>query len=749
MADWLDRVKGGGEIAASLLGNSFYDFGALGAEALSSPINFARGFGNKDAATQFAADREQRRSQLPTYQTGHAGSQVGEDVMNSDAAKRITSALTGFAEENPNATEAFMSYLQDPRVMHTLGGAELAVPAIARMGKAAFSGAGKLPDITGGNQRGSVELFGEADPSLQTELARIKAERPELSDFQNEIKFIHHDTKDVGVEDRVKTTGHYRGAPRNIDTPQSLGSMRKSLREMMIEGVPGMDWYDESSNSMIDLTGGRKNFQHLAAGANAITSQGTGVSSNQNFGVKGYNEALLDRPVRAGRFGQGGKINQIARGEPLAGGPKIDPFYEALTIGDRPQGVRPTNDLWMARAFGYKRLDPKTGQEVEWSEGLGDAQHRFMDKEVSKLAADANKNKIGGREDWSPEKVQAAIWVAVKARTEGTSIDDAAYNFSSNLENLTAHNRYEVRPSTSLNHRGEMGATQEYADIVNSMLQNDQGRNRIALGLGAQTRPSATGFGIYEGATSPSTDVPIMAAPSTGTQTLDPAGRDLSKAHGAITGMITGQDTVGNSYLRNPGPGYPTNSAVINSGSAPSAEGMQQIEQALVANGLGGKAYPLHTASGFQIVQDPEAGIDPKDFQKAMRTIAQSFGVKPEYKHNSGIGLMGNTNWDDPGFKPSAWMRELDAANLDPATMGRADEVLRGSAKTLFDVDEAIDRLGIDLSDELLQRTRKIAADGGVEGIRDAVAKKVLPAVVLGLLGTQAYEDPQRTDEPS
>ena len=740
--------KAGLESAAQLLGNAFFDYGSLGAEALSSPSLFARGFGDKDAAEEFARLKEQRRSSLPT---------IGASEGTEDIQKALLEQLSGVAKEQygkfqawaPEGSDALEQYFGDPRVQHTLGALELGAPSGGRAAKALNErpNIDLTPSATGtsGSQKGAVSLLGDVPPEIDTELERIMAARADLPDYHNEIEFLHRKPAEVDVEERVKSTGHYRGAPGGMNSPQSLGSMRTRLKGMLLEGMPGKYWYDKSSDAMIDNTGGQKGFQHLAAGANAITSRGSSVDVNQNFGIHGYNNAILQRPTRAGRFGQGGDINTLADGS-FTGGPKEGPFYEALTIRDRPEGVRPTNDIWMARAFGYKKIDPKTGKEVEWTEGLGDAQHRFMDKEIKKLTEEANKYKIGGQDDWTPERVQASIWTSIKSRTEGTTVEKAAGDFSDNLENLTAHNRYEINPSKELNHRREIGATEEYNDLMSAMLEDDTGRNRISMGLGMQTLPTARGKGEYGGVVSPSNDVPFLAAPETGTQQLSGAGSDLSRAHASITGMVTGQETMGNTFLRNPTADYPTNAAFVNTGSAPDSDGMMQIKQALIDNGMEGKVYPLHTKDGVQFVQDPFEDINLKDFQKAMRNIAKSLGGKPEYKHNSGNGLMGNTDFD--GFRPSAWMRELDSSNLDEHTMSRADYMFRDTSGSAFDIDTLLDSTGIDTSDPILMLTREIGRKEGFEGIRKAVKDKVLPVAVLGLLGIQAGGEEQNAGGP-
>ncbi|RLC15193.1 MAG: hypothetical protein DRI24_11570 [Deltaproteobacteria bacterium] len=587
---------------------------------------------------------------------------------------------------------------------------------------------------------------------LADQLGGVAKARKVLDDYEKDVDFIQADTIDYSIDKRLgkrMKSGKYRGAPENVKSPQKLGKMRKELSRLLEVGAPGRLWYDESTQAASELTGAQRNKKHLFAGTNAITSRGASVPANQVFGVKGYNQAITGNPAKAGRFpnAQGEAVDELASGRTYHGGPKETPFYEGLTIDERAGGVRPTNDLWMARAFDYQRKNPKTGEMELWGEGLGQAQHRFMDNEINALVDVANKAGIGGVSDWTPERVQAAIWVAKKAELEGTTVGKASTNFSNNMEGLTSTIRYEANPSTSIDHMSSRSTDDGYAGLVNSMLQDDAGRDRLALQAGALTRPSETGAGIYEGTVSPSTGIKVLAAPQTGKAQIDPASESLVNAIGATRGMTLGQDTVGTTFQRASKAGDPRNIARVQmEGGIPDGEGMRKLESSLAEQfGADSGVFPVHSEDGVQILN--ESGMPDKEFQAGVKRALKGTGAgKPEWGTNSG-SLLGNTNWDDPGFKPSTYMKNIDEADLGDDAIKRLEAGAMDEASTLNKMDAALEAEYPDEGkrSELLTRTREILSSGGYQGIRDAVEKGILPAIVLsviaGSIGSQASQE--------
>lgn len=599
--------------------------------------------------------------------------------------------------------------------------------------------------------------------------------RKPLTDYEKPVEFKQADTIDYTVPGRNKK-GVYVGAPRNVGaSPQKLGGMRNELTRLLEKGAPGRLWYDESTEAAEQLTGGANRRKHLYAGSTAITSRGASVPSNQGFGIKGYNQTQAGQPANAGRFPnvQGEAIDQLASGKPYEGGPKETPFYEGLTIDERAKGIRPTNDLWMARAFDYT-----TPEGELWAEGLGVAQHRFMDKEINRLVDKANEAKIGGVDDWTPERVQAAIWVAKKAELEGTDVGKASANFSDAMRRHTGTIRYQATPSTSIDHLKGFSGTEEYQDLVDTMLQDPQGRDRSALNMGLLTRPSERAFGEYMGNVSPSSGMRVLAGTTTGGSLVDPASEALMDITGAGRGLLLGQDTVGTTFIKRSagdqrdtqmwdplpkpkrgelmpgatpqfGPGANKvrkqgktieNIAYIDLGSAPGPAEIKDINARLKTQ-FGDGVFAVHSENGIQIVND--AGVDTGNFKKGVKSVFK--GAKPEFGFNSGK-LLGNTNWDDPGFKPSAWLSDIEeaSANLGPDAMKRFEDDLVDNARVMNEVDAALEAHVPDVGprSELLTLTREIISSKGMKGLKEAVEKGILPAVILGVVGSQFLQQP-------
>lgn len=581
-----------------------------------------------------------------------------------------------------------------------------------------------------------LDLFramGSAQPKGPAQqIDEIKQARPEPQDYEHEVKFNQKETPAVQSEARVKTTGQYRGAPRGVASPQKLGGLRRELDRLLEKGVIGRDWYDKSARSANELTGGRRDYKHLYTGTNAVTSRDTAVPVNQIFGVKGYNQAITGKPIDTGRYPstQSPPIEKLARGEEYVGGPKETPFYQAQNIDDFQEGVRPTNDLWMARAFRYKRKNPKTGEMEEWGEGLGEAQHRFMDQEINEAVKRANEKKIGGHDDWTPEKVQAAIWVAKKSEYERIPVERAAHDFSDKLDKLTSTIRYEATPSTSLSHRPGVSGTDAYQDLVQAMIQNDAGQDLLALDAGALTRTSDRGEGIYNGVTSPSSGTRILTGPATNSDELDPASSGLLRALAAVRGMNLGQDTAGMTSFRPAKSAGRRNIARVPE-EATGGRSLNELAEALSAQ-FGEDAFPLHAPGGHEIVY---TGKDGKAFKKGLDEVLGNRSA--EYGRNSapaGVetetpGLVGSFE----GYKPSAYMKDIDAANLAPEAMARLERGAINEADTFLKLDRVIGDNVPDAgqADALLTKTWEILSSGGFEGVRKAVQQGILPAIVL------------------
>jgi len=160
-------AKAIGESALQLLTNAFADYGSLGAEAISSPLLFGRGFGNEEAAAEFSRLRESRREKLPTYEPSQ-DTVFAQEKITKPVGEFFSEKARMFSEENPNAAESIGDFFSDPRVAHTLGALELGFPSGGRAAKAlknrpAFDTPKQISSRPINKQSGHIKLF-DNDP---------------------------------------------------------------------------------------------------------------------------------------------------------------------------------------------------------------------------------------------------------------------------------------------------------------------------------------------------------------------------------------------------------------------------------------------------------------------------------------------------------------------------------------------------------------------------------------------------------
>lgn len=557
--------------------------------------------------------------------------------------------------------------------------------------------------------------------------------------------------KEVKTAERVGTTGVYRGAPRGVDSEGKLRAMRKSLRDSLSRGTIGRDWYEKSSRAASELTGGREGYKDLYSGTVALTSAGASVPANQTFAVRGYNQAITGNEINTGRFptNAAAGVQGMISGEPTEFGPKRGPFYEALNVPPGESASRPTNDLWMARAFDYRTPEGET-----WSEGLGEAQHRFMDKEINNLVDWANDNKVGGFDNWTPEKVQASIWVDTKARSEGTSVDAAAYDFSDNLRPLTANINVESEPARGLMHLAGSQDNPMYAEMLQEgqrrILSNEQGQDMVSLAAGGLTRQTAPGYGYYKGVSAPADTIRVMAAPSSGSNQIDPASRGLLEGIAATQGLLRGQESVGYNFVRPGGKLTERNAAMVDIGK-PAEQSQMLSVGAKLDEEFGGAIIPTNTEYGmnYLVVDDlsdwaKSNGIDPdnadavaKGWQAKLRQITKAeLDAKPEFGVNSG-DLVGSFE----AFKPSEYLPAIEQSGAT----GLLSRAAQDAAPALEQLDEALIKEFPDIGvrSQILMTTRNALAEGGIARVRELVDQGILPVVALAVIGTAAVNQQQ------
>ena len=340
---------------------------------------------------------------------------------------------------------------------------------------------------------------------------------------------------------KARKSGQLVGAPPEIKSQKALDKLRRNLEEAAKEGEPGRFWYERSGKAILDALGGDKVEAEKLVQAIGISSSATGVKTNFDFALQAYLQHKAGKPVLTGRFpaAMSKKIQNVFDGIDWEGR-KTNNFYVNLMREIDPskvQGV--TVDMWMMRAFGFKNADgtPYSGTPT-------DAQYTFVEEETK---------RIGDQLGWEPQQVQAAIWVANKAKDEGTTVSAAAFDYSDALLNNKAQISWESIPGRTGNHMPEMfdapyEIQQEYHVAVSKAFLDNNGNDFVAKELGIPTPGDFEAPGYFEGKVSPGTQTELAIpreykGPDYGS--VEPAALELMQAYAGIRGIVMKQDGVG------------------------------------------------------------------------------------------------------------------------------------------------------------------------------------------------------------
>jgi hypothetical protein len=164
-----DLLKLAGETAFSAGGNAFFDLGSFGASAVADPLLWLQGFGNKEAATEFAKRNAERRANLPELDVSPRTEELQEGFL-SPVKEGAEFVWEGYNEAAPEGAAALEQYFTDPRVLHTLQTSLFATPAFMRGGAALKSRPSMITGSkamgTAGTQRGIIDLSGKPQPKV-------------------------------------------------------------------------------------------------------------------------------------------------------------------------------------------------------------------------------------------------------------------------------------------------------------------------------------------------------------------------------------------------------------------------------------------------------------------------------------------------------------------------------------------------------------------------------------------------------
>ena len=343
------------------------------------------------------------------------------------------------------------------------------------------------------------------------------------------------DLADVGLAHmQNKKTGQYIGGPQGLDSPKKLASLRIKAKKLAEEGESGKFWYERSGKAILDAVGGNIDEADKIIQAIAVTSPSTPVKSNFDYAIQAYSAYKAGNPIVTGRFptAMSARLEKIFAGEEWVGR-KTDDFYNNLMVHiDTSRSGPVTGDLWMMRAFGFAGDMPSQKQ------------YEFVTKETQRLA---------GELGWEPHQVQAAMWVAQKAKSEGKPISAASYDYSTALQESLAQISWESIPGRTSSHMLEMFdaplkvKSAYHVDISKAFL-DENGTDVIAKELGLVSPGDFEAPGYFEGLVSPGTQTEVSAprqykGPKYGE--VDSSTVELITAYATARGILMKQDGVG------------------------------------------------------------------------------------------------------------------------------------------------------------------------------------------------------------
>lgn len=431
---------------------------------------------------------------------------------------------------------------------------------------------------------------------------------------------------------------------QELPPEEAMQLLYQDLKGLAVEGEVGKEWYERSSNRILEFLGGDREAADKFAQLIAIYSPQTAVDVNTQNAMKAYNRALAGEKLWDGKIinremtfdtvngvdkylkslggskegftkiplDDSGKRFLIAKhGSPNSyeniatldrdlkahlvmnegvpfNGRKINNFYNNLMVQIDPSRLQgSTQDLWMARAFGY--LDDAVG---------GTKKYELMERMTADLAAELG---------WQPHQVQAAIWTAMKTRQEGVkdavkaaavdmgiaervpdptnpnkmmfqvkegreaeygalmreqslgadvtpeAIAAAARDFSDFLDQNLAHVSWESAPSTKVGHLDGFEALPpeakaEYHVGIQQALQGEDGQDLLARYLNILSPGAIDAPGYWEGASNPATLRQVGATRIKAAKQapdIDSASKEMMEIYAAGLGLLLKQDGVG------------------------------------------------------------------------------------------------------------------------------------------------------------------------------------------------------------
>ena len=551
--------------------------------------------------------------------------------------------------------------------------------------------------------------------------------------------------KQVSVDKRFKS-GDKKGVYRGTEafggiTPQKAVPMRKEYLNKMEKGVGGANWYDESSADINRWTGGNVEDSNKMANALAITSSRTPVGANLMYANKGWNQAAVGDKIHTGGFptAMGKHITEAFENpEASASGLKRSPFSAGLSVDWMgPEFAnRPTHDIHDVRAWGVK--DPLTGKD--WSKGVGEAGHRWLDDQAQMVTDEANKRGLGGKTDWTPYRAQAAAWIAQKAEKEGVPISEAAKHYGSFAPDYQANIPREWSTWPQSEHIPESASVsnalrQQFADDMERHVRGPQGIDQLARDMGALSDTVIPNAGSYEGMVNPGFVSRVNVGKQSGGQLMDDSSNQLVRSISAAHGLLGAQKQVAYGYAGGKASlkdaGYAQ--FVTPDGKPLSPEQVMAMSDRI---GAAGGDIPSADATGARAILFPEDQATAQARAKALRQIGADEGLDVQFKSRDSDIFPRDENFN----APDKW-----------STRPYIDEIMKGGDNVINGFDNFAKRKAGDMLDtvgkypftqaEWYPRMMNALKEGGIRALDKLQLEGKVPAAFGGasttLLGNE------------
>lgn len=383
------------------------------------------------------------------------------------------------------------------------------------------------------------------------------------------------------VVDAQVRNGKFVGASTANDTEAKRDDWRKVFSDLALEGERGRFWYENSGAAVLEMTGGDVKEAKKFIALLAIYSPQAKVVANATFALRAWAQYKAGEPIKVKTAVQDNTATDVLVNEQPWAGEKTNNFYINLlrevdpTVATK-QGA--TIDMWMMHAGGYNKT------------AANSSEYAFMENETNFLA-----KQLG----WEPQQVQAAVWVAIKARMENDQVkkdteksseeagwitykkgkkgkavrvvkdekkhfanwfqhglahkltkqdtEQAKFDFSDGIVRHVGQVSWEAIPSVDVPslggiHKSTYKQRQEFQDAIQAALASVTGEDLLAQYLGILADGSIMAPGAWNGSVSPSTQNIVAMAPAAAGflyyNTKDPDAAPLTDAEFKALGKV-------------------------------------------------------------------------------------------------------------------------------------------------------------------------------------------------------------------